>query len=110
MRDGIKIVMIIAFGVVMSVSIYSNGVTSRQDARFEKEAVQSRDREIKLKDCFSDVDSERWEDWKLNCSSDIEYFEDSDEIKSCKAARATVDRIEKIAREGRENCLERYNW
>ena len=105
--DNIKIIIILVLGIIIATAIYSNGVTSRQEARFEQGITKAKDKEKKLNSCLNGVDVDHWEDWKLNCSSNFLYF-DNGEIKSCSVPNHIAKFIKSRTQENKANCIKIY--
>ena len=65
-------------------------------------------RRLQLSICLSRAESDFWESWKLNCSSDIVKDKDG-EIESCSVYSSIGDKLKDQKQKDKDRCADLYN-
>jgi|SaaInlLV_10m_DNA_2_1039722.scaffolds.fasta_scaffold00542_18 hypothetical protein len=97
LKDNIKIAIIIALGLALATFIYSDGVTKRQEARFEKDRRDEMQAEIDLIDCEADAFTAYDSWWDREC-------EDKGLGVDCSLPSYNADRLQESYESDLDRC------
>lgn len=99
--------LVIAVILVIGALTYKRMEISGYEKRDEKIRLEKSTRQMNLNNCLSRAESNWWDTWELNCTSNFKYDENGD-VESCNVPSSQAERIDSAKQKEKANCVEMY--